>query len=217
MRILTACLQWYYQWPESPKWVLRKGRGQLDRLCERQSAASQRSKSGFWRALIILAPSLSHALRTWYTCTGSWHHDFACLGKTSHFCDIPFFTAQNMQICPDWVSEPSLQVLSYSPSLKTVIASFIVTRMLLIHVTVSMIMILIWSRKDSYSDRLCETRQPANGQVIVAWSNLEPLLESSHILPARHSRTRVVLREEWGLKSLYKAVVVHSNAFYFWV
>ena len=51
MRILTACLPWYYQWPESPKWVLRKGRGQLDRLCERQSAASQRSKSGFWRAL----------------------------------------------------------------------------------------------------------------------------------------------------------------------
>ena len=128
-----------------------------------------------------------------------------------------FFAAQNMQICPDWGIEPSSQVLSSSPSLKkTVIASFIITRMLLIHVTVSMIMILIWSRKDSYKDRLCETRQPANGQVIVTWSNLEPLLESSHILPTRHSRTRVVLREEWGLKSLYEAVVVHSNAFYFW-
>ena len=55
---------------------------------------------------------------TWYTCIGSWHHDFACLGKISHFCDVPFCTAQNVQICPDWVGEPPAQVLSYSPSLK---------------------------------------------------------------------------------------------------
>ena len=74
MRILTACLPWYYQWPESPKWVLRKGRGQLDRLCERQSAASQRSKSG----LEIGGPSSSRP-RYRMHCLPALSHDIMIL------------------------------------------------------------------------------------------------------------------------------------------
>ena len=171
-----------------------------------------------------------------YTCIKPWHNDFYTLSGDRSLFGVPYtifsfcmpweniaFLWRTFFCSPEYSDMPWLRRWALITGFiivtiikKTVIASFIITRMLLIHVTVSMIMILIWSRKDSYSDRLCETRQLANGQVIVVWSNLEPLLESSHILPEQHSRTRVVLREEWGLKSLHEAVVVHSNAFYFW-